>query len=64
MQKLLAWLSFVTAIGFAVVGFTAVFGGDSLGLPAKDLLLYGAIPLLATAIVLAVVLLVVSAFQS
>ena len=64
MQKLLAWLSFGAAIGFAAVGVAAVFGGDSLGVSAKDLLLYGAIPLLVTSIVLAVVLLVVSAFQS
>jgi hypothetical protein len=63
MQKLLAWLSFGTAIGFAVVGVTAVFAGDSLGVPAKDVLFYGVISLV-TSIVLAVVLLVVSAFQS
>ncbi|MEI6505140.1 MAG: hypothetical protein WCO90_04575 [Planctomycetota bacterium] len=64
LPKVLAWSSLATALLFAILMMTAIFAGDSLGDSARPLVFYGAVPLLAIAILLAVTLLVISAFSS
>ncbi|MEX0670013.1 MAG: hypothetical protein WD060_06115 [Pirellulales bacterium] len=64
LPKVLAWSSLATALLFAILMMTAIFAGDSLGDSASPLVFYGAIPLLTIAILLAIVLLVISAFSS
>ncbi|MCE9629774.1 MAG: hypothetical protein K8S94_03515 [Planctomycetia bacterium] len=64
LPKVLAWSSLGMSLLFAILVMAAIFAGDSLGDSAPLLVYWGAIPLLATAILLAVVLLVMSAFSS
>jgi ABC-type transport system involved in multi-copper enzyme maturation permease subunit len=60
MPKLLAWMSLGLALLFVALALTGVFGWDSLGEETARMLFYfGALSLL-----LAVVLLGMSAFQS
>jgi hypothetical protein len=64
IPKVLAWSSLATAMLFVALSLTCVFAWDSLGDTGPMLARFGAIPLLSVSILLALVLLVVSAFQS
>ncbi|RLS33450.1 MAG: hypothetical protein DWH79_07030 [Planctomycetota bacterium] len=64
IPKLLAWISFAMVIVAAGLALTAVFGGSAVGALAPSLVLYGSIPVLALAILLAVAILLLGAFQS
>ena len=64
LPKLLAWISLATALLFAVLAIAGVFAGDALGDMAPSLILWAGLPLLVISILLAVALLVISAFHS
>lgn len=64
VPKLLAWSAFGLALLFAILMLTAIFAGSSLGDSAPLLVYWGAVPLLGLGILLAVVLLITSAFSS
>jgi hypothetical protein len=65
LPKALAWSSLGLALLFVALALTGVFGWDSLGSDTATMLFtFGAIPALATSLLLALVLLFVSAFQS
>ncbi|MEI8228150.1 MAG: hypothetical protein WCH77_07795 [Planctomycetota bacterium] len=64
VPKLLAWIAFALTVVFAVIALVAVFARESLGDNANALLFYGGLPLLGLAILVAVALLVLSAFRS
>jgi hypothetical protein len=64
LSKVLAWSALALAIVFAAVMLTALFAGEALGDSAPLLVFFGAIPLLGLGILLAVVLLIASAFSS
>jgi hypothetical protein len=65
LPKALAWSSLGLAILFVVLASTGVFAWESLGDDtARMLFRFGAIPALAVALLLALAVLVVSAFQS
>jgi|LakMenE18May11ns_1017448.scaffolds.fasta_scaffold7879460_2 hypothetical protein len=65
MPKLLAWMSLGLALLFVALALTGVFGWDSLGEETARMLFYfGALPALGLSLLLAVVLLGMSAFQS
>jgi hypothetical protein len=61
LPKLLAWISLATALLFAVLAIAGVFAGDDM---APTLILWAGLPLLVISILLAVALLVISAFHS
>jgi hypothetical protein len=62
--RLLAWASLAATILFAILGMTVVFARDALGETGPALFWYGALPLLGTAIVLALTTLIAAAFQA
>lgn len=63
--KLLAWIALGLALVFVGLGLAGVFAWDSLGAEtAKTLFYLGAVPALGLSLLLAVVLLIVSAFQA
>jgi hypothetical protein len=64
LPKVLAWSALAMALLFVILTATALFAGGSLGSVAPLLVYWGAIPLLAIAILLALSLLLVSAFSS
>jgi len=64
LPKVLAWASLATALLFVILTATALFAGGSLGTAAPLLVYWGAVPLLSVAILLALSLLLVSAFSS
>jgi hypothetical protein len=64
LPTVLAWSSLATALLFVILTATALFAGGSLGTAAPLLVYWGAVPLLAVAILLAIALLLVSAFSS
>jgi hypothetical protein len=64
LSKVLAWSALALAIVFAVVMLAAMFAGEAIGDSAPLLVYFGAIPLLGLGILLAVVLLIASAFSS
>ena len=65
LAKLLAWIAVGLALVFVGLGLTGVFAWDSLGPDtAKTLFYWGAIPALGLSLLLAFVLLVISAFQA
>jgi len=65
LVKLLAWIALGLSLVFVGLGLTGVFAWDSLGPEmAKRLFFWGAIPALGLPLLLAFVLLVVSAFQA
>jgi hypothetical protein len=63
-MKVLAWSALTAALLFAILMMVALFAGASLGDAAPTLVFWAAIPLVSLAIVLALSLLVVSAFSS
>ena len=63
LPKLLAWLSFATALLFAALALAGLFGGDAFGDMVPMLILWIGLPLLVVSILLAVALLILSAFQ-
>ena len=64
LPKVLAWSALASALLFVVLMLTAIFARSSLG-DADPLIVYwGAVPLLGLGILLAVVLLITSAFSS
>jgi hypothetical protein len=64
VAKVLAWSALGAVLLFVILSLTALFSWDSLGDTAPLLVWVGAIPLLVAAILLAVALLVVTAFFS
>ena len=64
LPKVLAWSSLASALLFAVLMLAAIFARSSLGSAAPLLVYWGAAPLLGLGILLAVVLLITSAFSS
>ncbi len=64
LQKVLVWSSLGSALLFVILTLTALFGWASLGDVAPALVFYGAVPLLAVSILLAVALLVMAALAS
>jgi len=71
MAKVLAWTTLGLTLLFVILALTAVFGWSSLGgstaarlATARMLFYYGGLPALGIAILLAVVLLALAAFQS
>ncbi|MFM7108435.1 MAG: hypothetical protein ACKOZU_07535 [Planctomycetaceae bacterium] len=64
VTKILAWSSFGTMLLSAVVALAALFYRQDLGETARTLVWYVAIPLIVVSIVLAVTLLVWSAFDT
>ena len=48
LPKLLAWLSFATALLFAALALAGLFGGDALGDMVPTLILLVGLPLLVT----------------
>jgi hypothetical protein len=61
LSKVLAWSSFATALLFVILGVTGLFAWDALGDTGPLLVWFGAIPLLAISILLAIALLVCNA---
>jgi hypothetical protein len=64
LSKVLAWSALGTALLFVVLMATAIFANSSLGDSAPLLVYWGAVPLLVVSILLAITLLVMSAFSS
>jgi hypothetical protein len=64
VQKLLAWIALALAAVFAVIALVVVFARESVGENAIPILFYGGLPLLGLAILLAITVLVLSAFRS
>ena len=64
LPKVLAWSALASALLFVVLMLMAILARSSLGDVAPLLVYWGAVPLLGLGIVLAVVLLVTSAFSS
>jgi hypothetical protein len=64
LPKVLAWSSLGSAILFVIATLSAVFAGDSLGEQGATISFWVGIGALGLGILLAVVLLVVSAFIS
>ena len=64
VPKLLAWTTFALVAVFAVIALVVVFARDAVGESAMPILFYGGLPLLGVAILLAIALLVLSAFRS
>ena len=63
--KLLAWIALALALVFVGLGLAGVFAWDSLGADtAKTLFYWGAIPALGLSLLVAFVLLIVSAFKA
>jgi hypothetical protein len=64
ITKILAWSSFGTMLLFAVLALVSLYAWEDLGETGPMLVWFGALPLLVTSILLAVAILVVSAFDS
>lgn len=62
LPKLLAWLSFATALLFAALALVVLFGGESLDGMGPTVMLMVGMPLLVISVLLAVALLILSAF--
>jgi hypothetical protein len=62
--KVLAWTCLAAALLFVALMLTAILARSSLGDLGPMLVYYGAVPLLGLGILLAVVLLITSAFSS
>jgi len=63
--KVLAWSTLGLTILFVILAMTAVFGWDAVGPETAGMLAWwGAVPLLAVALLLAVAVLVTAAFGS
>jgi len=64
LPKVLAWSALASALLFVVLMLTAILARSSLGDVTPLLVYFGAVPLLGLGIILAVVLLITSAFSS
>ena len=64
VTKILAWSSFGTMLLFAILAVVSVVWWRDLGTTGPALVWFGALPLLVISILLAVALLVWSAFES
>ncbi|MEX0688228.1 MAG: hypothetical protein WD072_06140 [Pirellulales bacterium] len=67
IPKLLAWFTLATAILFAILALTAIFGfgrEPPTAETARLIVVWGAVPLLGISLLLVVALLVVSAFTT
>jgi hypothetical protein len=64
LPKVLAWSALASALLFVVLMLTAILARSSLGDVGPLLVYWGAVPLLGLGIILAVVLLITSAFSS
>ena len=64
VTKILAWSSFGTMLLFAILAVVSLVWWNDLGTTGPALVWYGALPLLVISILLAVALLVWSAFES
>lgn len=64
LSKVLAWSALGSSLMFVVLMATAIFANASLGETAPLLVYWAAVPLLAISILLAITLLVMSAFSS
>ena len=62
VPKLLAWLAFASALVGSLLALGGLFGGAALGDLAPMLILWGAIPLFAVAVLIAVALLILASF--
>jgi hypothetical protein len=63
VTKILAWSSFATMLLFAILAVGGLIYWQDLGESGPTLIWYGALPLLMTSILLALTLLVWSAFD-
>jgi len=63
LTKILAWTSLALTIVSAGLALAAMFAGSQLGALVPMLVLWGAVPVLAAAILLAFTLLLLSAWQ-
>jgi hypothetical protein len=63
LPKLLAWIAFAAALLASVLAAAGLFGGEALGDLGSMLILWGSIPLLCVAMLLAVAVLVMGAFR-
>jgi hypothetical protein len=64
LSKVLAWTCLASALLFVALMLTAILAGSSLGDMGPLLVYFGAVPLLGLGVLLAVVLLITSAFSS
>ena len=64
LPKVLAWSALASALLFAAIMLTAILARSALGATAPLLVYWAAVPLLGLGILLAVVLLITSAFSS
>jgi hypothetical protein len=64
LAKTLAWSAVFSALLFVALMLTAILARESLGASAPLIVFWGAVPLAGLGILLAVVLLVTSAFSS
>ena len=63
VTKILAWSSFGTMLLFAILALVSLFAWEDLGDTGPTLIWFAALPLLVTSILLALALLVWSAFE-
>jgi hypothetical protein len=63
LPKLLAWIAFAVALIAALLACAGLFGGEALGELGPPLILWGSIPLLCVAMLVAVAVLVMGAFR-
>jgi hypothetical protein len=63
LPKLLAWIAFAAALLASVLAAAGLFGGEALGDLGPMLILWGSIPLLCVAMLLAVAVLVMGALR-
>jgi hypothetical protein len=63
LPKLLAWIAFAAALLASVLAVVVLFGGEAIGELGPALILWGSIPLLCVAMLVAVAVLVMGAFQ-
>ena len=63
LPKLLAWIAFAAALLASVLALAGLFGGEALGEIGPLLILWGAIPLLCVAMLVALAVLVMAAFK-
>ena len=63
LPKLLAWIAFAAALLASGLAAAGLFGGEALGDLGPMMILWGSIPLLCVAMLLAVAVLVMGAFR-
>jgi Zn-dependent protease with chaperone function len=63
LPKLLAWIAFAAALLASLLAVAGLFGGEALGELGPMLILWGSIPLLCVAMLVAVAVLVMGIFR-